>query len=40
VARPYSLALAPDGSVYISDDLKGNIYRLFYKGNSADEADE
>ncbi|MDF0534082.1 PQQ-dependent sugar dehydrogenase [Shewanella sp. A32] len=40
MARPYSLAMAPDGSVYISDDLKGNIYRLFYKGNDADEADE
>lgn len=31
VARPYSLLTAPDGAMYISDDLKGNIYRLFYK---------
>ncbi|MGS0681898.1 PQQ-dependent sugar dehydrogenase [Shewanella sp. 125m-7] len=31
VARPYSLVTAPDGAMYISDDLKGNIYRLFYK---------
>ncbi|RLV60516.1 L-sorbosone dehydrogenase [Parashewanella curva] len=31
VARPYSLAIGKDGAMYISDDLKGNIYRLFYK---------
>ncbi len=31
VARPYALLTAPDGAMYISDDLKGNIYRLFYK---------
>ncbi|MCL1078328.1 L-sorbosone dehydrogenase [Parashewanella spongiae] len=31
VARPYSLAIGHDGAMYISDDLKGNIYRLFYK---------
>ncbi|PMG30673.1 L-sorbosone dehydrogenase [Shewanella sp. 10N.286.52.C2] len=31
VARPYDLINAPDGAVFISDDLKGNVYRLFYK---------
>lgn len=31
VARPYALLTAPDGAMYISDDLKGNIYRLYYK---------
>lgn len=31
VARPYSLAIGHDGAMYISDDLKGNVYRLFYK---------
>lgn len=31
VARPYDLINAPDGAMFISDDLKGNIYRLFYK---------
>ncbi|WP_394389290.1 PQQ-dependent sugar dehydrogenase [Shewanella woodyi] len=31
VARPYSVLTAPDGAMYISDDLKGNIYRLYYK---------
>ncbi|MCL1051424.1 PQQ-dependent sugar dehydrogenase [Shewanella abyssi] len=31
VARPHSLITAPDGGMYISDDFKGNIYRLYYK---------
>ncbi|CAM3423603.1 PQQ-dependent sugar dehydrogenase [Shewanella violacea] len=31
VARPYGLLTAPDGAMYISDNLKGNIYRLYYK---------
>ncbi|WOT07037.1 PQQ-dependent sugar dehydrogenase [Shewanella sp. DAU334] len=31
VARPHSIVTAPDGSLYISDDLKGNVYRLYYK---------
>lgn len=31
VARPYALLTAPDGAMYISDDLKGNIYRLYHK---------
>jgi len=30
VARPFDVINAPDGAMYISDDLKGNIYRLFY----------
>ncbi|MCL1144069.1 PQQ-dependent sugar dehydrogenase [Shewanella gaetbuli] len=33
VARPFDLLTAPDGAIYISDDLKGNIYRLFYKSS-------
>ncbi len=36
VARPYALVTAPDGALYISDDLKGNIYRLYYKGLEAE----
>lgn len=32
VASPYDLVMAPDGALFISDDLKGNIYRLYYKG--------
>ncbi|PYE58838.1 glucose/arabinose dehydrogenase [Shewanella chilikensis] len=39
VARPHSLAMAPDGAVYISDDLKGNIYRLYYKDTGAEDAE-
>ncbi|QYJ86741.1 PQQ-dependent sugar dehydrogenase [Shewanella mesophila] len=39
VARPYSLLTSPDGAMYISDDLKGNVYRLFYKDNNAQESD-
>ncbi|MCG9697490.1 PQQ-dependent sugar dehydrogenase [Shewanella sp. Isolate11] len=39
VARPYALIMAPDGAMYISDDLKGNIYRLYYKGDGADESE-
>jgi len=31
VASPYSILTAPDGAMYISDDLKGSVYRLFYK---------
>jgi glucose/arabinose dehydrogenase len=30
VARPFDVINAPDGAMYISDDLKGNVYRLFY----------
>ncbi|MBM7070659.1 PQQ-dependent sugar dehydrogenase [Shewanella sp. 202IG2-18] len=37
VARPYSLAIAQDGAMYISDDLKGNLYRLFYKGQKEEQ---
>ncbi|GGP37127.1 L-sorbosone dehydrogenase [Shewanella algicola] len=33
VARPFDVINAPDGSMYISDDLKGNIYRLFYNAD-------
>jgi glucose/arabinose dehydrogenase len=31
VARPYALLTAPDGALFISDDLKGNVYRMYYK---------
>lgn len=33
VAKPHSLVTAPDGAMFISDDYKGNIYRLYYKGS-------
>ncbi|MGK2862387.1 MAG: PQQ-dependent sugar dehydrogenase [Chitinophagaceae bacterium] len=30
--RPCGLAQGPDGSLYVSDDVKGTIYRITYKG--------
>jgi glucose/arabinose dehydrogenase/mono/diheme cytochrome c family protein len=35
VHRPSGLAVGPDGSLYISDDLKGRIYRVVYVGGDA-----
>jgi glucose/arabinose dehydrogenase len=29
--RPCGLAQGPDGSLYVSDDVKGNIYKIMYK---------
>jgi glucose/arabinose dehydrogenase/cytochrome c5 len=34
--RPSGLAVGPDGSLYISDDVRGRIYRVVYSGGSAD----
>jgi len=31
--RPCGLAQGPDGSLYISDDVKGTIYKITYKNN-------
>jgi len=33
--RPSGVALGPDGSLYISDDTDGRIYRVSYRGGSA-----
>lgn len=33
--RPSGLAVAPDGSLYVSDDIRGRIYRIVYKGGEA-----
>jgi glucose/arabinose dehydrogenase/mono/diheme cytochrome c family protein len=33
--RPSGLAVAPDGSLYISDDVAGRIYRVVYSGGAA-----
>jgi glucose/arabinose dehydrogenase len=30
--RPVGLAVGPDGSLYISDDRGGRIWRVFWKG--------
>jgi glucose/arabinose dehydrogenase/mono/diheme cytochrome c family protein len=32
--RPTGLAVGPDGSLYISDDVRGRIYRVTYRGSS------
>lgn len=32
--RPSGLAVGPDGSLYISDDVRGRIYRVVYAGGS------
>jgi glucose/arabinose dehydrogenase/mono/diheme cytochrome c family protein len=35
VHRPSGVAVGPDGSLYISDDITGRIYRVVYVGGSA-----
>ncbi len=32
--RPSGLAVGPDGSLYVSDDVRGTIYRIVYRGGS------
>ena len=32
--RPSGLAVGPDGSLYVSDDIHGRIYRIVYYGGS------
>lgn len=36
--RPSGLAVGPDGSLYVSDDIRGRIYRITYQGGSGDAA--
>jgi glucose/arabinose dehydrogenase len=31
--RPVGLAIAPDGSLYVADDIGGRIYKISYGGN-------
>jgi glucose/arabinose dehydrogenase/mono/diheme cytochrome c family protein len=33
--RPSGLAVGPDGSLYVSDDVRGRIYRITYRGGPA-----
>jgi len=32
--RPSGVAVGPDGSLYVSDDVRGTIYRIVYQGGS------
>src|SRR6266403_392419 len=32
--RPSGLAVGPDGSLYVSDDVRGRVYRVVYSGGS------
>ena len=34
--RPSGLAVGPDGALYVSDDIRGRIYRIVYLGDPAD----
>ncbi|MDB6082757.1 MAG: glucose/sorbosone dehydrogenase-like protein [Gammaproteobacteria bacterium] len=36
--RPSGLAVGPDGSLYVSDDVRGRIYRIAYRGGSGNES--
>lgn len=36
--RPSGLAVGPDGSLYVSDDIRGRIYRIVYRGGSENRA--
>jgi mono/diheme cytochrome c family protein len=37
--RPSGLAVGPDGSLFVADDVRGRIYRIVYRGGSAARGD-
>src|SRR5690349_5214165 len=36
--RPSGLAVGPDGALYVSDDIRGRIYRIVYHGDPGNRA--
>src|ERR1700722_18958077 len=38
VHRPSGLAVGPDGALYVSDDIRGPIYRIVYQGSAKGDA--
>jgi len=40
IYRPSGVAVGPDGSLYVSDDMKGRIYKITYVGGPGAKADE
>jgi glucose/arabinose dehydrogenase/mono/diheme cytochrome c family protein len=37
--RPSGLAVGPDGALFVSDDVRGRIYRIVYRGGAGTEAE-
>lgn len=38
VHRPSGVTVAPDGALYVADDVKGSIYRIVYRGGDSNAA--